>query len=96
MTINIREEHYTVEHMLWQFSMVCSGCLKKIRFLKLEVKISGERRAIVCPNCGEPIKTVKANKRNMEESEQELRKALISLVNEMRLKMWAEQEQRNA
>ncbi|WP_148681129.1 hypothetical protein [Candidatus Nitrososphaera gargensis] len=88
-------EHYALGDMLTIFTIWCTGCYHKITFLKLRVKITDEKVAIVCPQCGEPIKTVRANKhRTLDETEQELRKAVISLVNEIRFKMYAEREQR--
>lgn len=95
MTAYIYGEHYSVGDMLSLFTIWCSGCSRKIPFMQLRVKVTDSASAIVCPNCGESIKTVRGNKhRTIDETEQELRKALISLVNEIRFKMYANRMQR--
>jgi hypothetical protein len=93
----ILAEHLSIAELLETRCFIwCTGNQHhKIPITHLRVKIKDNAHAICCPLCGEAIRTVRGNKRRNSE-QQELNKAIASLVNEIRYKMLAERQQKEA
>lgn len=93
MTAVIYGEHLSLKDVLeTSLFFGCGNCHKKLSLLELRVRVNDMHyNGICCPHCGAVIANSKGNSRR-EQDVQELRKSIISLVNEVRFKLWEERQ----